>query len=60
MTQALRIDCATQPALFYTTVQEARELRLIVHEDVKKLHQLMDDYKSSVSGFMNNYERVTN
>lgn len=60
MTQALRIDCATQPALFYTTVQEARELRLVVHEDVKKLHQLMDDYKSSVSGFMNNYERVTN
>lgn len=59
ISEALRIDCTAKPAEFYTTLQKARELRGIVHEDVKKLHTLIDDYRSSVGGFLRNYERVS-
>ena len=58
LSQALRIDCVANPVDFYTTLQEARKLRTVVHEDVKRLHQLIDDYRSSVGGFLVNYERL--
>lgn len=59
ISEALRIDCSSKPVEFYNTLQKARELRTIVHEDVKKLHQLIDYYRSSVSGFLLNYERLS-
>lgn len=59
LAQALRIDCVTQPVEFYNVLQEARQLRTTVHEDVKALHELIDDYRSSVNGFMINYERLS-
>lgn len=55
---ALTIDCTTKPAEFHTAVQEARTLRSTVHGDVVKLHQQIDDYRSSVGDFLLNYERV--
>src|SRR5690606_19742079 len=55
---ALAIDCTNRPAEFHTTVQEARKLRSTVHSDVVKLHQYIDDYRSSVGDFFLNYERV--
>ena len=60
LSQALRINCSAEPAKFYQTLQEARVLRATVHEDVNKLHDLINDYRSSVNGFLVNYERVSN
>lgn len=57
MTEALRIDCTSKPAEFYRVLESARKLRATVHGDVKKLHELIDDYRSSVGGFLVNYER---
>jgi hypothetical protein len=59
VSQALRIDCETEPSSFYNTLQSARALRADVHEDVRNLHQLIDDYRSSVGDFLVNYERIS-
>lgn len=59
LSEAIRIDCTTQPNSFHNTLEEARALRSTVHEDVLKLHRLIDDYRSSVSDFLLNYERVS-
>jgi hypothetical protein len=59
LSQALRIDCENQPSSFYNTLQSTRELRAKVHEDVNKLHQLIDDYRSSVGDSLVNYERIS-
>lgn len=59
LSAALKIDCTTKPTEFYNTIEDARILRNTVHGDVIKLHQLIDDYRSSVSGFLLNYERVS-
>ncbi len=59
LSESIRIDCSTQPNTFHTAVQEARTLRLKVHEDVVKLHRIIDDYRSAVSDFLLNYERVS-
>lgn len=59
VSQALRIDCVAQPSSFYNTLQSARALRAEVHEDVQRLHQLIDDYRLSVGDFLVNYERLS-
>jgi hypothetical protein len=59
LSSVLRIDCMTQPNTFHTGLEEARILRATVHEDVMKLHRLIDDYRSSVSSFLLNYERLS-
>lgn len=59
LSEALRIDCTVKPIEFYTTLQEARKLRSTVHEDVEKLHQYIDDYRSSLNGFLTNFERLS-
>ena len=58
LAEAIHTDCETQPRTFYTFIEEARELRTKVHGDVLRLHKHLDDYRSSVSGFLVNYERV--
>jgi hypothetical protein len=55
---ALRIDCTSQPNSFFRTLEEARQLRKDVHSDVTELHRLIDDYRSSVSSFLLNFERI--
>jgi hypothetical protein len=59
LSQALRINCESQPSSFYNALQSARTLRAKVHEDVNRLHQLIDDYRSSVGDFLVNYERIS-
>ena len=59
LSDAIRIDCVAQPNTFYATTEQARTLRATVHGDVLKLHRLIDDYRSSVSDFLLNYERVS-
>jgi hypothetical protein len=59
LSAAIRIDCTNQPNTFHKTVEEARKLRNTVHSDVQKLHRLMEDYHTSVSDFLMNYERIS-
>ncbi len=59
LSEAIRIDCTSQPNTFHSALEEARVLRTKVHEDVLRLHRLIDDYRSSVSGFLLNYERIS-
>jgi len=59
LSSAIRIDCATQPELFYVTIEQARSYRQKVHEDVLKLHRYIDDYRSAVGDFLVNFERVS-
>lgn len=59
LSAAIAIDCATQPNTFHKTVDEARTLRKKVHEDVRRLHRLIDDYRMSVGDFLLNYERIS-
>lgn len=55
---ALKIDCQQKPGEFYKAILEARELRATVHEDVQKLHRVIDDYGTSVEDFLLNYKRL--
>ena len=59
LSEAIRIDCVAQPNTFHNTIVETRELRKTVHDDVVKLHRIIDDYRSSVNDFLLNYERVS-
>ncbi|MBC7459497.1 hypothetical protein H7200_02160 [Candidatus Saccharibacteria bacterium] len=56
---ALRIDCTKEPRTFHAAVEDARIKRATVHDDVLRLHEYIDDYRSAVSGFILNFERVT-
>ena len=58
LTAAINIDCTDKPTEFYNTVEDARTLRNTVHVDVIKLHQIIDDYRSTVGDFLLNYERL--
>ncbi len=59
LSDAIKIDCSAQPNTFHETLEEARTLRKKVHEDVLKLHRYIDDYRTSVSDFLLNYERIS-
>lgn len=59
LSEALKIDCANRPEQFYEAVGSARSLRATVHEDVQKLHRILDDYRSSIGDFLLNYERIS-
>mgnify|MGYP006879904469 CR=1 FL=1 len=54
LSAAIRIDCDTQPAQFHNAVEEARALRLKLHEDVGNLHEYIDDYRSAVNDLILN------
>ena len=60
LSEAIRIDCTSQPNTFHASLEQARTLRTKVHDDVIRLHHIIDDYRSSVSDFLLNYERVSN
>ena len=59
LSETIRIECATQPNTFHASLQQARTLRETVHQDVEKLHNFINDYRSSVNSFLVNYERVS-
>ena len=60
LSEAIRIDCTAQPNTFHAALEQARTLRSKVHDDVVRLHRVIDDYRSSVNDFLLNYERVSN
>lgn len=59
LSSAIRVDCINEPESFYNTIEQARVNRAKVHDDVLKLHRYIDDYRSAVSDFLLNYERVS-
>lgn len=58
LSEAIRIDCQQEPALFHATLEDARKKRAVVHTDVQKLHRVISDYRSSVGDFLLNYKEV--
>ncbi|UTX51428.1 hypothetical protein KI440_00480 [Candidatus Saccharibacteria bacterium TM7i] len=58
--EALRIDCGQEPARFYQAILDARDLRSTVHDDVQKLHRIINDYGDAVGDFLLNYKRLAN
>lgn len=59
LSAAIKVDCNKQPAEFHDAVEDARTKRAKVHADVIRLHQYIDDYRSAVSDFLINFERVS-
>lgn len=59
LSSVIRIDCAKDPKPFHDGVESARVKRAAVHTDVVRLHKYIDDYRSAVSDFMLNFNRVT-
>lgn len=56
LSQTIKVDCTQQPTEFHAGVLEARKLRAVVHEDVVKLHRIVDDYRTSVGDFLLNFD----
>lgn len=48
LASTIAIDCKKQPAEFYEALTKARQLREVVHQDVKQLNQYVTDYQKSV------------
>jgi hypothetical protein len=59
LSATIRIDCSKEPTAFHNALLDARVKRDIVHTDVTRLNQYIDDYRSAVNDFMINFERVT-
>ena len=59
LSSAIKTDCEQKPAEFHASIEDAREKRGKVHQDILRLHQYIDDYRSAVNDFFINFERVT-
>lgn len=57
LSATIKMDCQKDPAAFHYALDDARTKRATVHEDVQKLHQLIDDYESAADDFLLNYQR---
>lgn len=55
----IRIDCTKDPIAFHVALQDARAKRKKVHDNVLRLHQYIDDYRSAVNDFLINFERLS-
>ena len=60
LASTIRIDCTQDPDSFRSALQLAREKRTLVHDDVNRLHALIDDYRNAAGDFRLNFERVSN
>lgn len=59
LTSAIRIDCTKNPDAFHAAIEDARVKRIAVHTQVGALHQKIDDYKTVVNDFYQDYKRVS-
>jgi len=59
LSAALNVNCLNQPVSFYDSVASARTLRNVVHLDIVKLNQSMDQYQSAVTTFETDYTTAT-
>ena len=60
LSEALKIDCVSEPSQFYYAVADARTKRTQVHTDVVKLHQYIDDYRAAFETFQQAFDGGTN
>jgi len=58
LSATMAIDCKKNPTTFHASLEASRTKRALVHGDVIKLNQYIDDYRSAVNDFMLNFERV--
>jgi len=58
MVLAIKIDCQSEPSVFYDALMSARSGRAQVYSDVVKLNQQIDDYRAAVSQFEKSYQAV--
>jgi hypothetical protein len=49
--KALRINCVNEPVAFYDSVGEARSKRVLVHQIVVKLQEIIQSYKTEFEAF---------
>lgn len=56
LTRAINIDCQKQPVSFYDAVASARVRRQILHADVVRLNQSLDQYKTQFGQFLIEYK----
>jgi len=59
LSAAIRIDCEKTPSEFHTALEDARAKRAAVYDDVQRLNETIDDYRTAVGDFMLNFQRVT-
>lgn len=48
VSNALAVDCQTQPAAFYTTIIVARQYRQAVHDSLSRLQALVQQYRDQL------------
>jgi len=53
---AISIDCSAQPADFYNAVDQADQYRDLVHADVLKLNDYIDQYQTAFDQFEKDYQ----
>lgn len=51
LTELLKMDCADQKQLFYTTLREVRTKRDAVYEDIQQLDQQIKEYRDELQEF---------
>lgn len=56
LTKAINIDCQKQPVSFYDAVAAARARRQILHTDIVRLNQALDQYKTQFDQFYSEYK----
>ena len=59
LSTTIKIDCTKEPASFHNALIDARTKRTTVHDDIIRLNQYIDDYRSAVNDFMLNFDRVS-
>lgn len=60
LTTAIKIDCKSQPSVFYNSLLAARYNRGRVYEDVKKLNQQIDQYRLAMTQFEKDFQAMGN
>jgi len=59
LTVTMRVDCSKDPDAFHAAILESRTKRAAVHAKVLELHSRIDDYKTVVNDFYEDFKRVS-
>ena len=59
LSSVINIDCVKTPTAFHNALIDARTKRSLVHTDIVRLNQYIDDYRSGISDFLLNFNRVS-
>lgn len=59
LSNTIAIDCTKRPVTFYSAVNNSRDLRHKVHDDITKLNQQIGDYQTALGSFADSYSKVS-